>query len=169
MNATDVLRYGQLTLLGTLEGLAPDARDLTGACGRWSVKDIFAHLASYELVLLDVLGQAAGGRTETPHLERFVSPGPAYNDDEIAARHAMGFDDVLAELAEAHGETLRLVAAIPAERLREPGTLPWYGADYAIDDLIVYQYYGHKREHGAQVEAFRDHGAQRLAWTADVC
>lgn len=168
MNAADVLRYGQLTLLGTLEGLGDNGVDQPGACGVWSVKDIFAHLASYELVLVDVLGAEAGEVSDTPHLDRFATMGPAFNDAEVAARAKMGMEEVLAELGEAHDETLRLVAAIPPERLREPGTLPWYGAEYAIDDLIVYQYYGHKREHGAQVDAFRDHGA-RLTATADVC
>lgn len=168
MNATDVLRYGQLTLLGTLEGLSDDARDRPGACGDWSVKDIFAHLASYELVLVDALGAEAGERRDTSHLDRFTTLGPAFNDAEVAARADVGMAAVLAELGEAHDETLRLVATIPPERLREPGTLPWYGADYAIDDLIVYQYYGHKREHGAQVEAFRDHGAH-LRQPTTVC
>ena len=168
MNATDVLRYGQLTLLGTLEGLDDDARDRPGACGDWSVKDIFAHLASYELVLIDILGVEAGERFDTPHLDHFVSVGPAFNDAEVAARANAGLADVLTELGEAHGETLRLVAAISPERLREPGTLPWYGAEYAIDDLIVYQYCGHKREHAAQVEAFRDHGS-RLSQATSSC
>jgi hypothetical protein len=168
MNATDVLRYGQLTLLGTLEGLDEDARGRPGACGVWSVKDILAHLASYELVLVDVLGTATGEGSDTPHLDRFIAMGPAFNDAEVDARASMDFGQVMAELGGAHAETLRLVGGIPPERLREPGTLPWYGAAYAIDDLIVYQYYGHKREHGAQVDAFRDHGA-RLATPADVC
>ena len=47
-------------------------------------------------------------------------------------------------------------AALDPARLREPGSIPWYGEEYALDDLIVYQYYGHKREHSAQIEAFRD-------------
>lgn len=160
MNAVDVLRYGHLTLLGTLEGLPADARGQGGACGVWSAKDIIAHLASYELVLVDVLREAAGEGSDTPHLDRFIALGEAFNDSEVADRKAMGFDGVLAELCSAHERTLRLVAAIAPERLREPGTLPWYGEPYAIDDLIVYQYYGHKREHGAQIEAFRDHGAR---------
>jgi len=28
--------------------------------------------------------------------------------------------------------------------------------NYALDDVIVYMYYGHKREHNAQIAAFRD-------------
>jgi hypothetical protein len=49
-----------------------------------------------------------------------------------------------------------LINRIPAERCRQVGTLPWYGAEYALDDMLVYMYYGHKREHAAQIAAFRD-------------
>ena len=39
---------------------------------------------------------------------------------------------------------------------RLPGTLPWYGNRYSLDDFIVYTFYGHKREHGAQIGVYRD-------------
>ena len=168
MHTIDVLRYGQLTLLGTLEGLPDSARDKQGACGIWSVKDILAHLASYELVLTDVLRSEAEAVSETPWLDRLIAKGPTFNDSEVADRRGMGFEELLTELCDAHAETLRLTAVISAERLREPGTMPWYGAEYAINDLIVYQYYGHKREHGAQIAAFRDHGA-RLGQAVATC
>ena len=42
----------------------------------------------------------------------------------------------------------------PAEH--QAGTLPWYGMAYSLDDVLVYMYYGHKREHSAQIAAFRD-------------
>jgi hypothetical protein len=33
------------------------------------------------------------------------------------------------------------------------GTIPWYGPEYSLNDLVVYQMYGHKREHGPQLDA----------------
>jgi hypothetical protein len=51
---------------------------------------------------------------------------------------------------------MSLIVAIPPETLRQTGTLPWYGMQYAMDDVLVYMYYGHKREHSAQIAAFRD-------------
>lgn len=155
MNASDVLRYGHLTLLGTLDGLPEEAWDTPGACGVWSVKDILAHLASYELVLVDILGSFGEGGP-TPCLDRFTGQGPSFNDLEVEARRDKSVDDTLAELNDAHARTLDLVARIPAETARQPGTLPWYGAAYDLDDLITYMYYGHKREHGAQIDLFRD-------------
>lgn len=157
MNAGDVLRYGHLTFLHEVESIPAALRDTPGACGVWSVKDLVAHLGSYEWVLVDVL-QGVTGEADTPHLDRFVELRDAFNDEEVEERSARPFAEVLKELGDAHQRTLELFARLDPEVLRRPGTLPWYGAEYAVDDLICYQYYGHKREHAAQIAMFRDHG-----------
>ena len=155
MNAVDVLTYGHRSLLGTIEGV-PEARwDTPGACGAWSIKDIVAHLASSELVLIDILTEVSGGGP-TPTLDRFRMPGGGFNDDEVAARTGQTPEETRAELDDAHVRVMALAAGVPSETWRRPGTVPWYGAEYALDDLIVYMYYGHKREHGAQIAAFAD-------------
>ena len=33
----------------------------------------------------------------------------------------------------------------------------WYGPEYSLDDLVVYQMYGHKREHDPQLSALLEH------------
>jgi hypothetical protein len=43
-------------------------------------------------------------------------------------------------------------AGIPRRAWNKDG----YGLEYALDDFIVYAYYGHKREHTAQIAVFRD-------------
>jgi len=156
MNASDVLKYGHLTLLGTLDGLPSAAWETPGVCGVWSAKQIVAHLASYEEVLVDIL-IASLRPAPTPALDRFRELGDAFNDRAVAARDRLSPDAALAAYADAHAQVMALVADIPVETLRRPGTIPWYGAEYALDDLIVYMYYGHKREHAAQIAVFRDH------------
>jgi uncharacterized damage-inducible protein DinB len=154
MQAIDILRYGQGTVLQAIEGIGQDEWTLEGACGVWSMKDIVAHLTSYERVLEDILGSLLGGGS-TPYLDRFKA-GASFNDVEVEARRATSVREVLDEFAAAHEHTLAFIARIPEERRRQAGTLPWYGAEYALDDVIVYMYYGHKREHSAQIAAFRD-------------
>ena len=61
MNATDILKYGQLTVLQTLDGFSETTWETEGACGVWSVKDIIAHLASYEQILVEILATFTGG------------------------------------------------------------------------------------------------------------
>jgi hypothetical protein len=155
MNATDILKYGQLTVLRTLNDFPKTAWETAGACGFWSVKDIIAHLASYEQVLIDILASFTGSNS-TPTLNAYTEPGGQFNDMEVNKRKDKTMQDVLAEFKDAHAQTMSLIVKIPLETLRQTGTLPWYGMDYSLDDLIVYMYYGHKREHSAQIAAFKD-------------
>ncbi|HEU0003154.1 MAG TPA: DinB family protein [Ktedonobacteraceae bacterium] len=155
MNATDILKYGQLTVLQAIEGFPETAWETPGACGVWSVKDIIAHLASYEEVLVDVLSGFVG-RHPTPYLDKFTELGGQFNDIEVGIRKERTMREVLDEFNDAHAQVMSLVAKIRPEQFRQSGTLPWYGIEYALDDVLVYMYYGHKREHSAQIAAFRD-------------
>lgn len=154
MNAHDVLTYGHLTLLGSIDGLDPDNAAIPGACGVWSIKQLVAHLASYEAVFADIMA-AELGATISPRLDRFFELGERFNDVTVAERDDLSFDQTIAEYTRCYEDAMASLAAIPSERLREPGTLPWYGSEYALDDLIVYQQYGHKREHSGQIGLFR--------------
>jgi ketosteroid isomerase-like protein len=155
MNAVDILKYGQQTVLQTLEEFPEAAVEKPGACGVWSVKDIIAHLASYEQVLVDVLA-TFGSLQPTPYLNKFTEPGGQFNDTEVGLRKGRTVPEVLAEFNDAHAQVMSLATQISPELLRQTGTLPWYGMEYALDDFIVYTSYGHKREHSAQIAAFGD-------------
>jgi DinB family protein len=159
MNAADILKYGHQTVVRAIDGLAETDWETPGACGIWSVKDIIAHLASYEHLLVEILAGFLGGGP-TPYLTQFGETGDTFNDVQVVARREKTVQDVLVEYNDMQGQTMALVAQIPVETLRETGTIPWYGMEYALDDLIVYMYYGHKREHSAQIAVFRDHLAR---------
>ncbi|GAB4427004.1 MAG: hypothetical protein Fur0044_24990 [Anaerolineae bacterium] len=155
MNAVDVLKYGQQTALNTLKAFPEAEWNRPGACGIWSVKDIIAHLASYEHMLVEVLGGFLEGGP-TPTLEKMGAGLEQFNAEEVSARRDQSMAEVLAEFNEVHAQTMTLAARIPAHTYRQNGTLPWYGSEYDLDDFIVYTFYGHKREHSAQIAAFSD-------------
>ena len=69
MNVKDVLHYGHMTVVGTVEGVPMENWETAGVCGYWSVRQIIAHLASFEHVLVDALGSLLG-ETSTPALDR---------------------------------------------------------------------------------------------------
>ena len=154
MNAHDVLMYGHFTLLGSIEELAPEDATVPGACGVWSIKQLIAHLGAYEAVFADVLA-ADLGATATPRLDRFLELGERFNDLTVAERDGLSFNQTLAEYTSCYEDAMSSLGRITPERLRESGALPWYGLEYALDDLIVYQQYGHKREHAGQIGVFR--------------
>ena len=80
----------------------------------------------------------------------------AFNDEQVDSRKSLSAAETLAEYEEAHAAVMALAPLVSAEQFRAVGTLPWYGAEYSVDDYITYAIYGHKREHIAQVNVFRD-------------
>jgi hypothetical protein len=155
MDAQAILKYGDLTFQRSLDRVGVAHRGTPGVCGVWSVKDIIAHLASYEHVLADVL-RATISSQPTPRLDEMLRAGRAFNDDKVDATRDHSHDAVLADYEAAHAAVMALIPQVAPETLRQPGTIPWYGAEYALDDYIVYAFYGHKREHSAQLDVFAD-------------
>ena len=152
MNAVDIVRYGHGTVMESI-GRVPKVKwERPGACGVWSIKNIVAHLASYEQALGDLLACFAEGEPRA-----FRCPfDAAFNDREVDLRRTLTAAETLAEYTAAYERVIGLLPQLSAETLRENGTLPWYGAEYALDDYLVYALYGHKREHAAQIDHFCD-------------
>ena len=149
MNAIDVLTYGQRTVRTTIDRYGPDdwARI---ALGVWTAKDLLGHLGAFEVRFADQLAGFAGAPIESDLMS--ADPG-TFNDDQAAVRKDWPLEQVLAEFLDAHERAMRNARAIAPELWREVGTIPWYGAQYSLDDLVVYQQYGHKREHDPQLSA----------------
>ena len=155
MNVSDVLKYGHEMVVQSVDGL-PEPDWLTpGVCGVWSVKDVIAHLASTELVIADALGTLVGSGP-TPHLDVFKQKDPQQNDKDVARRREWTVTRTLAEYTDTARRAMGIAARIPPETTHRPGTLPWYGEEYALDDFLVYMAYGHKSEHCAQIAVHRD-------------
>jgi hypothetical protein len=156
MNAHDVLMYGHNWVHKHLDGLSEEQCLIGGVCGVWSTKEIIAHLSSFEGMLAEVFGSCLGP-VMTPTLNLYTSmDGDSFNAVQVDLRKDKSVAAVVEEYDEAYKKVMELLPRLEATLLREAGTLPWYGNEYSLDDFIVYQYYGHKREHCDQIAIFRD-------------
>ena len=155
MNLDDVLKYGHQTVMTSIGGLNESDCLVEGVCGWWSVRHIIAHLASHELILLDVLNSFLGA-SETPNLDTYVAQHYAFNDLEVEKRKDVPYDDLVREYEAAHEQVMELAARVPLAKRRQAGLLPWYGSEYDLEDFVAYSNYGHKREHCAQIAVYRD-------------
>lgn len=149
MNTVDVLMYGQRTIRSTIDRYGPDDWGHI-ALGVWTAKDLLGHLGAFEVRFADQLAPFVGAAVESD----LPSADPrTFNDDQAAVRKDWPIDQVMAEFLGAHERVMRHARAISAEVWREIGTIPWYGPEYSLNDLVVYQQYGHKREHDPQLGA----------------
>ena len=156
MNLDDVVKYGHLTVLHAIDGLSEAECNVNGVCGHWTVREIIAHLASHELVSNDVLKSFVDASAPKPNFDHYIAQGHDFNDIEVEARSAMGWSEIVREYKAAAAETQKLAARIPVEVRRQVGSIPWYGAEYDLEDLFAYSNYAHKREHCAQIAVYRD-------------
>ena len=121
MNAVDILKSGQQTVLQAIEGFPETFVDVPGACGAWSVKDIIAHLASYEHAIFEVLSTFANPHA-TPYLDMISSLGSQFNDTEVGRRKGKSMKEILDELNDTHTQVLEVVAGMGLEMFRQSGT-----------------------------------------------
>lgn len=147
--------YGHTTVEQALEELPVEMWFHPGVCGVWSVKQIIAHLASYEHLLVDVVNSLTE-RTPTLTLQRYLS-SPSFNDDEVSKRSGLSAEQTWEEYTRTHVHALELITQVPPERQHQVGLMPWYGEQYDFEDFLAYAFYGHKREHAAQINAYKDY------------
>jgi hypothetical protein len=155
MNTLDVMRHGHRTVLQSVEGLETKRWDEPRVVGVWSTKQVIAHLASFEAMLVDVLAAIQEDAADTPVLDEFLAGPAPFNDAQVARRDHLAPGAVLSEYETNFDEALDLARGLPGHAFTRNGLLDWYGADYDLDDFIAYMYYGHKREHSAQIKLFR--------------
>ena len=155
MDALDILKYGHLTVVSTVEALPDDQWETPNVCGWWSSKNIIAHLASFENVLVEILSSFLED-VPTPTLKNFSRSPQGFNDVSVAERQNLTPAETWGEYEKTQARTMELIAKIPIEVRRQKGRLPWYGLEYDLEDFIVYSFYGHKREHMAQINVFLD-------------
>ena len=152
MNMSEALQNANLLVIRALDGLPEKEWDIPGACGNWSVKDIVAHLASYEHVIVDVLNTFQGGEL-TPTVERWMQSRAAFNTEEVEARKYATAQQVMDEYQGTQVEATSLIMQIPPAKVQQTGTIPWYGQQHSLADFIQHMY-DHIHEHVAQISAF---------------
>jgi len=149
MNTLDVLMYGQRTIRSTIDRYGPDDWGRI-ALGVWTAQDLLGHLGAFEVRFADQLAPFVGAAVVS---DLPTADPRTFNDEQAAVRKDWPLQQVLAEFLDAHERVMGHARAIPHETWLEVGTIPWYGPEYSLNDLVVYQMYGHKREHDPQLGA----------------
>jgi hypothetical protein len=110
----------------TLETLTPEQMIGPGIVGKWSVKDVLAHLIEWEQMCLG--WYSAGLHGENPPLP---APGFKWNqtpqlNQKIYEQHRhQPLDDVLKQFHTSHDEILAVIQELPNEKLFTLGQYAW--------------------------------------------
>jgi hypothetical protein len=153
MDASELLQKSNLMAIQEVDGFPEVGWDIPGACGDWSVKDIIAHLASYEHVANDVL-KTFQGDEPTPIILKFLHHLDEFSNTEVEERIYLTAQQVMNEYQDMQVQTTSLLMQIPNYRIRQLGTMLWYGQESSLADFVN-RLYEHTREHCTQIAIFR--------------
>ena len=148
MNALEILEHGDQVLRQAVDRL-PEA-------DWWPVREIVAHVAAHEKLLVEFLESYLG--------EKPAAAGPLSNGQLNGSKHPSdrSVDELWAEYEAAHGRCRILLARIERESSRINGKANCYGPVGDLEDFLVYSY-GHKQRHAAQIAVYRDQLARMAA------
>ena len=130
--AFERIEESRAALLKSIEGL-PEAA-LTGPQveGSWTIKDLIAHITSWEAVCVDPLRRfAAGGAFEAEVIEDHL----AWNDMQAARWRDQSVADLIKELVRTRLELLAIADSLTEEQWEQSVTHPW-GDQGTVSDML---------------------------------
>ncbi len=163
MNALDVIFYADRTMRRAIDALEPEDWSIVIA-GTWTSLDVLGHVSVvHDRTAAAIAATAAGAPLEGDPLE---ADEDDFNLAQAALRHGRPLDQFRAEYDAAHASLRAAAESVPSDLWAQPGTIPWYGPEYSLDDLVVYRIYGHVREHATHLGMALDIGAAARAAAA---
>jgi len=133
-----------------LDRVAEDRRNEPGVCGRWSVREILAHMAFWNLYPLMELEYALGGR-----IANFELDDDTINDRNVEARLGFDFDMLRAEFDVTFQAVMSALEALPEEEFGPDSPLEGVLGE-TIDGTFANNTYAHYALHRLQIESWLD-------------
>ncbi|HEU0002341.1 MAG TPA: DinB family protein [Ktedonobacteraceae bacterium] len=130
----------RVALTSAIFGLSEEQLIAPGAAGKWSVKDLMAHIGHWEQVGLEELQIHLRGERSGKNYRDAV----ALNDEWEAGLQALSLQESITMFEAPHYQLFGLLAALPAER--------WNGYVRAWVQGATWH---HFEEHAEQIRAWR--------------
>jgi hypothetical protein len=148
VNPHDILRYADRTFRRAIDTL--EAEDWSRVvAGVWTPKDVVGHISAIHQLSVAALASFAG--EPAPPARQGLADDVDFNMSQAAIRAPWPVEAVVAEYDAVQANLRRLAALVDEPTWRRVGTIPWYGPEYSLEDLIVYRVYGHVREHATHL------------------
>jgi hypothetical protein len=111
----DQIEKAWTSFLASFDGLSGEQMEQPGAAGDWSVKDVLAHVTTWEEESLKHLPLIAR-KERAPTYKNLYGGIDAFNAQMAAAKKDLALDEVLRQLHATHGQLVEYVAAAPEEQ-----------------------------------------------------
>lgn len=124
--------------------------------GRWSVKDVLAHLVSCDEETILRFRLIARGRADRIHWFESMADADRFNARSVTRLRRVGLRALLRRMARVHAELIESFQRLPARSLHDPTHA------YTVVDWLPTPGWSHEREHIGEVRAWWQRRRRRL-------
>lgn len=156
-NILNQLAKSRQAFLYALEGLSEDQITQVPVEGVWTIKDLLAHLASWEKsCLIPLRTFAAGGNFEPEAIPDHL----AWNQEKSQGWQKQSLAEILAEYQSIRDEIVALLDALPESLWAVKLTVPW-GGQATLAELCDGLIWHEKIEHLKSIKQWKETGKPR--------
>lgn len=116
----------------------------------WTLKDILAHISGWDEVTIATLRAHASGEELGEPTLRDID---ASNDQFIASREALDYEQVAADWELVRQELKAVIQEMPEDKFRESMLFPW--GEHGTVSQIVAIFVEHEEEHATEIQRMR--------------
>jgi hypothetical protein len=149
-----LIRTERKSLDAELAELDGDQMTKPGVQGRWSIKDLMAHITVWEQRMIEWLKQALRG--EVPRqlpIGMTWEDLDRWNEKTFLENRDRPLDEILAESDRSYRQAVRAVEMMPEEALIEPDYYVWRGGK-PLWEMVAANTYWHYQEHREAIRSW---------------
>lgn len=146
------MRKGYADFEALLGPLSDTQLTTPGVNGEWSIKDMLAHLATWQARAAQIL--EAASRNEKPELDPPIQNDEdmnRFNDERFIANRSLPLDQAWWDFRASYQRFLRAVEVLSEEDLFNAGRFAWMKGN-ALGELVAGDSFEHYDEHAPMIE-----------------
>ncbi len=147
------LRAARAQFLRAIEGLSAEHMHQAGACGYWSVKDVLAHLVSWEAELITALSRLEAYRERSPHIVE-IDDIDGWNAEQYHINAPRSLESVQADFHNVHKQLIEVIEALDDHTLDDNRRFAWMEGE-PLSYLIAENATWHEEEHAEGISRWR--------------
>ncbi len=134
------------SLMQLIELVPQDKMEEPGVSGKWSLKDILAHITWHEDQMVEVIEARALIASEWWDLPTHERNAKIYTEYKSAA-----LQDILTDAIATHEQLVYWINTLSNEELNDPGAFEEMPAEWVPSDIIAQNTYEHYGDHAASI------------------
>ncbi len=145
---TEELAKSRATLKGSFQGIPVTLLEKPNVIGSWSVKNVLAHIAAWELLIVETLPERLRTGKAPDAFMQATADQDAWNAEQVEDRELYTFVEQVEELGQTRQQLMDLLQDLGEEQIAAP--VPW-AFEGTLAEYLIQALNDHDDEHREKI------------------